>query len=157
MKKVVSVSKSIKFADKLRGEKSKIVLVGGVFDILHVGHVRFLEKARQEGDSLFLLLESDESVRKLKGKNRPINNQKERGEVLAGLSSVDVIINLKGILKDEDYDRIVQQIKPNVLATTKSDYYVFHKERQAKLVGAKVKTVINRFNKKSTTKLLENE
>lgn len=155
MKKILSVNQAIKTAKKLHGKKSKIVLVGGVFDILHIGHIRFLESAKKEGDFLFVLLESDISVRKKKGIARPLNRQKERSQVLAALIPVDFIIILKGILKDKDYDKIIKQIRPDILATTARDSYIFHKERQAKLVGAKVKTVIKRVKSKSTTGFAE--
>lgn len=152
--KIVSVSKSIKIANELHRYGKSIVLVGGVFDILHVGHVRFLEKAKETGDNLFLLLESDESVRKLKGKGRPLNSQKNRAEVLKALRSIDYVVLLSGILKDKDYDRIVFQIKPNILATTKNDPNKIHKVRQAKKIGAKAVYVIEKIKNKSTTEIL---
>jgi len=155
MGRIINTKQAIKISRQLKQTGKRIVLAGGVFDILHIGHIKFFEKAKKEGDFLFLLLESDRSVRKLKGKSRPLNTQEERSEVLAALNSVDFIVNLKGILKDKDYDKIIKQIRPNVLATTKSDSYIFHKVRQAKLVGAKVKTVIKRVRSKSTTKLAQ--
>lgn len=155
MNKILSIKQANELSSRFRKQNKTIVLAGGVFDILHLGHIRFLKKAKKEGHLLFLFLESDKSVKKLKGKNRPFNTQKERSEVLAALEPVDFVINLKGILQNQDYDRIVKQIQPNVLATTKSDSYIFHKERQAKLVGAKVKIVIKRIRSKSTTKLTE--
>lgn len=155
MSKILSVKQAVEFSSRFRKQKKTIVLAGGVFDILHLGHIRFLKKAKKEGDLLLLLLESNVSVRRLKGKNRPFNTQKERSEVLAALEPVDFIINLKGVLKNQDYDKIVKQIQPNVLATTESDSYIFHKIRQAKLVGAKVKTVIKRIKNKSSSKIYE--
>lgn len=155
MKKVLNIKQAGKESSRLRKQGKSIVLVGGVFDILHIGHVKFLEKAKREGDLLFVLLESDESVREKKGKSRPLNNQKDRSEVLAGLSSIDFVVKLQGVLKDDDYDKIVKKIYPDVLATTVGDSYIFHKVRQAKLVGAKLKTVIKRVKNKSTTNLTE--
>lgn len=157
MKKILNIEQAVKISNKLKNEKKGIVLAGGAFDILHLGHVRFLEKAKQEGDFLFVLLESDKSVRKIKGKKRPINIQADRAEVLAALYSVDFIVKLKGVLKDQGYDKIVRQISPNVLATTGIDSYIFHKIRQAKLVKAKVKIVTRRIKNKSTTKILGDE
>lgn len=152
--KIIDVEKAIGLSSKLRSEGKTIVLVGGVFDILHVGHVRFLEEAKKKGDSLFLLLESDESVRKIKGKNRPLNSQKERAEVLAALNAVDFVILLFGVLKDEDYDRIVFRLRPAMLATTENDSKNIHMERQAKKIGAKVLYVIQRLKSKSTSKIV---
>ncbi len=150
MNKILSVSKSIKIAKQLNRGK-KVVLVGGVFDILHLGHIKFLRKAKGKGDLLFVLLESDKSVRKSKGQKRPINSQKDRAQVLAALESVDFVITLKGLLKNEDYDRIVKLINPAVLAITTKDPNIIHKVRQAKLTGAKVKIVLQRLKSKSTS------
>lgn len=155
MKKILNIKQAGKESSRLRKQGKSIVLVGGVFDILHIGHVKFLEKAKREGDLLFVLLESDESVREKKGKPRPLNNQKDRSEVLAALSSIDFVVKLQGVLKNDDYDKIVKKIYPDVLATTVGDSYIFHKVRQAKLVGAKLKTVIKRVKNKSTTNLTE--
>lgn len=155
MNKIVSVQKSVEIAIGLRKKKKKIVLVGGVFDILHLGHVKFLEKAKEEGDFLLVLLESDESVKKRKGNERPINSQTDRAEVLSALEDVDFVITLKGLLKHKDYDRIVKLIEPSVLATTAKDPNIIHKQRQAKLVKTKVKIVIKRINSKSTSKILK--
>lgn len=155
MKKILNIQQAGKESSRLRKKGKSIVLVGGVFDILHIGHIKFLEKAKKEADFLFLLLESDQSVRKLKGKNRPINKQEDRAYVLEALSSVDFIVKLKNTLKDSDYDRITKLIRPEILATTEPDSYIFHKARQAKLVGAKLKTVIKRIKDKSTTNLIE--
>lgn len=153
MRKILSVKQAIKVSKKLKGKN--IVVAGGVFDIFHIGHIKFLEKAKKEGDFLFVLLESDKSVRKLKGQKRPINKQRDRAKVLSTLEVVDFIVNLKGILKNEDYDRIVEQISPKVLAVTDGDPNMIHKIRQAKLTGAKVKIVLRRLKNKSTTRLAE--
>jgi len=155
MNKIVNVQKSVKIAINLRKIGKRIVLVGGVFDILHIGHIRFLQKAKKSGDILFLLLESDESVRKSKGEKRPINSRKDRAQALAALQTVDFVIILKGLLKNEDYDKIVKLIRPTVLATTAKDPKIVHKIRQAKLTGAKVKIVLRRLKSKSTSILLK--
>ncbi len=100
-------------------------------------------------------MESDKSVSNLKGQKRPINKQRDRAKVLSTLEVVDFIVNLKGILKNEDYDKIVEQISPKVLAVTDGDPNMIHKIRQAKLTGAKVKIVLRRLKNKSTTRLAE--
>lgn len=153
MKKVLNIEEAIRIAKKIKSDGKKIVLVGGIFDILHVGHIKYLENSKKAGDILFVLLESDKLVRETKGKNRPINTQKDRAELLSSLSSVDFVIPLSGTLKNKDYDRIVGQILPDVLAVTKNDPNIIHKVRQAKLTGAKVKIVLQRIKSKSTTRI----
>src|SRR5258705_11208546 len=75
----------------LRETGKKLVFTNGVFDILHVGHVRYLTQARKLGDALVVAVNSDASVRELKGEARPLVNQTERAEILAALSSVDYV------------------------------------------------------------------
>lgn len=150
MEKIITIEDAIKAAKKLRAQRNKIVLVGGCFDILHIGHVEFLKKAKEKGDALFLLLESDKKVKQIKGKNRPIHTQKERAKVLSALETVDYVILLPYFAKNQDYDNLVMQIKPDIIATTKTDKYREHKERQAKLLNAQVLDVIDRLPNKST-------
>jgi len=126
----------------LPGEnKGRIVLAGGCFDILHIGHVRFLSEARGTGDFLIVLLESDEKVNKLKGKNRPIFGQRERAEMLAALESVDLVVLLPVIEIDDDYLNLVMKVKPDVLAVTEDDPHIEKKRRQARKVGAELKVI----------------
>lgn len=155
MNKILNIKQAAKKSLELKKRKKKIVLVGGVFDIIHIGHIKFLQKAKTEGDFLFTLLESDKSVKKLKGPERPLNSQKDRSEVLSAISCVDFIVKLNGILKNSDYDKIVRKINPDVIAATKGDSYIFHKTKQAKLIGAKLKLVIPRLRHISTSKILE--
>jgi rfaE bifunctional protein nucleotidyltransferase chain/domain len=77
--------------EKLRSAGKKIVATNGCFDLLHVGHVRYLQEARLLGDLLVIGLNGDRSVRKLKGAGRPITNQSDRAEILAGLECVDLV------------------------------------------------------------------
>ncbi|MCL4418813.1 adenylyltransferase/cytidyltransferase family protein [Patescibacteria group bacterium] len=153
MSKILNAQKAIRISRQLREKNKRIVLAGGCFDILHMGHVKFLENAKKLGDVLFVLLESDESVKKLKGKNRPINQQKERAGVLRALETVSHVVLLKNMKTDNDYDNLITQIKPHIIATTQNDPYKKHKERQAKLIKAKVAYVIQRIKSKSTTRL----
>ena len=153
MDKIITVKEATKLSERLRRQGKSIVLAGGCFDIIHVGHIAFLEKAKKYADSLFVLLESDQSVKNKKGNNRPVNNQKARATVLSALSAVDSIVMLRGVTKNEKYDKIVGAIKPLYLATTSNDPYVYHKKRQAQKIGAKVIYVTKRIYDKSTTKL----
>src|SRR4030066_2117530 len=104
-----------------RKSEGRIVLIGGCFDILHIGHVRFLSEAKGMGDYLVVLLESDEKVKELKGKNRPVFIQKERAEVLSALGSVDLIVLLPMMENDSDYLNLVMKIKPDIIAVTEED------------------------------------
>lgn len=130
------------------------VLAGGCFDILHPGHVIFLEKARKAGDQLIVLLESDEKVRKLKGANRPVHTQKDRAKVLSALRSVDRVISLPFVDQDSEYIRIIASIKPDIIAVTKGYEGSHHHRKTADLIGAKIKYVTKVINGYSTSKIL---
>jgi D-beta-D-heptose 7-phosphate kinase/D-beta-D-heptose 1-phosphate adenosyltransferase len=153
MKKIIRLKDAISVSKKLRHEGKTIVLAGGVFDILHIGHVKFLEKAQQRGDILFVFLESDDNTRKLKGKNRPVNSQKSRAIVLAALTSVNYVILLPNLKTDADYDSVVSQIRPSIIAATAQDPNILHKKRQATQIKGKVVCVLQRISNQSTSKL----
>ncbi len=104
---------------KQRGECGRIVFTNGCFDILHGGHVMYLDEAKQCGDFLVLGLNDDESVRRLKGEKRPIVPFAERAMVLAGLRSVDVVV---GFSEDTPY-ALIKAIAPHVLVKG-GDYQV---------------------------------
>lgn len=152
-KKILTVRQATTLAKKINGQGKRIVLVGGCFDILHVGHVLFLEKAKAKGDILFVWVESDESIRKSKGENRPIHTQKQRATVIAALACVDYVIPLPHFADNKHYDDLVKKIKPAIIAATKGDPEIIHKQRSAKLVGATVAYVTKRVSKASTSNL----
>jgi len=91
--------------------QKKVVFTNGCFDIIHRGHVEYLEDAKELGDILIIGLNSDESVRGLKGDDRPINNEEDRRKVLMALKSVDDVI----IFNELDPLRLVKEIKPDVI------------------------------------------
>jgi rfaE bifunctional protein nucleotidyltransferase chain/domain len=155
MDNILTPEESITVASSLKNKGKKIVLAGGCFDIIHIGHTRFLEKAKKEGDVLLVLLESDASVRKLKGKERPINSQAERAEILSHIRPVDFVILLPDMQFDESYDKLITQIGPDVLAVTEGDTGIDHKRRQAGLIGAEIRMVLKRIKSKSTTSLIQ--
>ena len=99
------------FADALRRDGKRVVFTNGVFDLLHPGHVRYLQAARAEGDALIVGVNSDRSVRANKGPERPITPEHERAEVLAALECVDAV----AIFDDETPDSIIKAIQPDVL------------------------------------------
>ena len=94
-----------------RQTMDKLVFTNGCFDILHAGHVDYLQKARQLGDGLLVGLNNDESVRKLKGDSRPIVDEKARAIVLAALEAVDAVV----FFKEETPGRLIDQVQPDVL------------------------------------------
>ncbi len=100
---------TLKFIEENKGKK--IVFTNGCFDILHLGHVEYLNEAKAQGDLLIVAINSDESVRKLKGPDRPINNEKDRGSMLLNLKSVDCV----QIFTEETPLEIIKLIKPDVL------------------------------------------
>ncbi len=114
----------------------RIIVVGGCFDLLHYGHISFLKQAKAHGDYLVVLLESDEKVKKLKGDTRPIHNQNQRKEMLESLSFVDEVIILPAVTTDADYIKLVEQIKPGVIAVTEGDPLTAKKQEQANRFGA---------------------
>lgn len=111
LSKIRSCEEIGRVCDELRKRNKKIVFTNGCFDLLHAGHVSYLEAANQCGDVLVLGLNSDESVRRLKGPSRPVNNQADRARVLAALESVDFVV-LFG--EDTPYE-LIQIIQPDVL------------------------------------------
>ncbi|MEX2013077.1 MAG: adenylyltransferase/cytidyltransferase family protein, partial [Candidatus Levyibacteriota bacterium] len=125
------------------------------FDILHIGHIKFLEKAKEKGDILFVLLESDEIARKLKGKNRPVNTQRIRAGILSALETISYIVLLPEMKNNDDYDRLVTQLRPMVIAVSENDKNIEHKKRQAKITGARLLTVIPQIANQSTTRLIK--
>ena len=150
MARIVNLQELKKFLP--RESKGRIVLTGGCFDILHIGHVRFLSEAKRMGDYLVVLLESDKKVKKLKGKNRPVLTQKERAEMLSALESVDLIVLLPMIENDSDYLNLVMKIKPDIIAVTENDPHIEKKKGQAKKIGGELK-VISFIKTYSTSKL----
>jgi D-beta-D-heptose 7-phosphate kinase/D-beta-D-heptose 1-phosphate adenosyltransferase len=95
----------------LKAKGNRIVFTNGCFDLLHIGHIRYLEKARTLGDILVVGVNSDSSVRKLKGSKRPVLPVKERAEILSGLECVDYIT----IFDEIDPLKLITSLKPNVL------------------------------------------
>ncbi len=134
-------------------KRDKVVLTGGCFDILHPGHIIFLEKAKQSGDYLIVLLESDEKIKKIKGNNRPILSQKDRMKILQSLRSVDEVINLPFFDSAKEYDQFIEKIKPDIIAVTKGYPNISYYLRSAKSVGAKLKFVTPIIGNYSTSKI----
>ena len=118
----------IETCKEIRQGGKKIVFTNGCFDILHVGHVRYLTTAKSFGDILIVGLNTDESVKKLKGENRPINNEKDRAEVLLGLKAVDYVV----LFGERTAENLVSEIRPDVYV--KGADYTVDKIPEAKIV-----------------------
>lgn len=155
MAEIISIKKAATFGKGLKKQDKTIVLVGGCFDVLHPGHVIFLEKAKKTGDILVVLLESDEKVRKLKGIDRPVHSQMMRAKILSALRYVDYVVMLPDMV-DTEYDDLIGRIKPDVIAATSGDVNVNHHQRSAKLIGAKLKFVTRVIGDYSTSRILNN-
>ena len=102
---------NINFLKKIKEENKKIVFTNGCFDILHVGHVRYLSKAKKLGNILIVGLNSDQSVKKLKGDNRPINIFEDRAMLLSSLRFVDLVI----MFEEKTPENLIKKIKPDIL------------------------------------------
>ncbi len=109
-KKIKTLGRLLKALSNQRPRK-KVVFTNGCFDILHYGHIKYLKSARSRGDILVVGLNSDASVKKLKGDKRPINTQKERAEILAALESVDHVV----IFSQDTPYKLIKSLKPDVL------------------------------------------
>lgn len=118
----------IETCEKIRQGGKKIVFTNGCFDILHVGHVRYLTTAKSFGDILIVGLNTDESVKILKGETRPINNEKDRAEILLGLKAVDYVV----LFGERTAENLVSEIRPDVYV--KGADYTVDKIPEAKIV-----------------------
>ncbi len=153
MRQIIGIGEIEKLIKQI-GNK-RIVLVGGCFDVVHLGHIVFLEKAKLEGDVLVILLESDKNIRKNKGQTRPINNQENRAILLTKLRMVDFVIKLPEMEKDEKYLEIIKKLRPKVIAISKKDENLAKKRQQAEEVGAKLIKVTNLIPHQSTSRIIE--
>ncbi|MCE3010048.1 MAG: D-glycero-beta-D-manno-heptose 1-phosphate adenylyltransferase [Proteobacteria bacterium] len=97
------------FRKTIQGKK--LVFTNGCFDLLHVGHIRYLQEAKACGDLLFVGLNTDESVKKLKGPTRPIQNESDRAEIMAALGCVDFVC----LFSEETPEQLIHQVRPQVL------------------------------------------
>ena len=111
-KKKIKDIKTIKsIVNRLKTRGKRVVFTNGCFDILHVGHIRYLRKARNLGDTLVVGLNTDRTVRQIKGEKRPIVPQGERAEVLAALEFVDYVV----LFDEPDPFSLIEKVKPTIL------------------------------------------
>ena len=117
--KILSRSELLRRVAEWRRAGERITLANGNFDLLHVGHVRYLEGAKALGGKLVVAINSDDSVRALKGEGRPVTPEKERAEIVAALADVDAVV----IFSELDVRPIIREIRPEVQAKG-TDYTV---------------------------------
>jgi rfaE bifunctional protein nucleotidyltransferase chain/domain len=112
MAPLLDLDAAVRLAERWRGEGKRLVLANGCFDLLHVGHVRYLQGARSLGDVLLVGINSDSSVTRLKGPGRPIMTAAERAELLGSLAAVDGVV----IFEEDTADALVRALQPSVHA-----------------------------------------
>lgn len=140
-----------KIIDKLKKENKVIVFTNGCFDILHIGHVKYLKEAKKLGDILIVGINSDDSVKILKGKTHPIVPEKERAEILDSLKCVDYVI----IFNEINPENLISQLRPDI--HVKGGNYQIEEIPEAKLVeslGGKT-VVLKEIKGKSTSSIIQ--
>jgi rfaE bifunctional protein nucleotidyltransferase chain/domain len=151
--KLKSAAELARISGEMGATGRKLVFTNGCFDLLHTGHVRYLQQARGLGDALLVAVNGDASVRGLKGTGRPLNNEEDRAEVIAALGCVDYVT----IFQEGRVTGLLREIRPQVYAKG-GDYTVesLNAEESAALteIGAEVR-ILPLVEGKSTTKLIE--
>ena len=102
---------NIEIINRIKADRKKIVFTNGCFDLLHVGHIRYLAQAKRLGDFLIIGLNSDSSVKELKGENRPINSFEDRATLLSAIESVDSVI----MFEEQTPENLIKDIVPDIL------------------------------------------
>ena len=139
-----------KFCEILRQGGQKVVFTNGCFDILHAGHVTYLEATKAQGNVLVLGLNTDESVRRLKGPERPINSELDRAKVVGALKAVDYVV----LFGEQTAEAVIAEVKPDVYV--KGGDYTLDTLPEAKIVqsyGGKV-AFIDMVEGRSTTNII---
>ena len=153
MSKTKNIEELKNIVDKLKGQNKKIITTNGVFDILHIGHIRYLQEAKKFGDILIIAVNSDSSTKQIKGTKRPLNNEDDRMEALAALQCVDYVV----IFDQEDPKKILEEIRPDIhVKGGDYDPKNFKQMPEAEIInkyGGEVK-IVSLFNRKSTTNVI---
>lgn len=140
MGKILSLESLMQERKLLRESGSKVVFTNGCFDLIHHGHVRYLQQAREMGDALIVALNSDRSVQALKGPSRPILNEHERSEIMAALACVDYVI----IFDDLSPQGLLAALQPDILVKG-GDYSIEEIVGRAEVEAAGGKVVSLQF------------
>lgn len=144
--------KDLSLLTALYEKLAPITLAGGCFDILHYGHIQFLRKAKAEGGSLVILLESDDALARRKNR-KPIHTQEQRAALLAALSYVDAVVALPHFETDLEYQQVTRALKPSVIAITEGDPLTEQKKQQAKEAGGRLAVVTEHVENLSTSSI----
>ena len=151
--KILSLPALSERAEEIRQGGQRLVLTNGCFDLLHVGHVRYLQQAKQLGDFLVVAVNGDESVRSLKGTGRPLNSEEDRAEILASLEPVNFVT----IFPERRATRVIEALRPAIYVKG-GDYTLESLDPEEvealKRVGAEIKT-LPLVPGKSTSGLIE--
>lgn len=153
MNKCVTVPTLAAYRENLAARGQRLVFTNGCFDLLHVGHVRYLQAARALGDALVVAVNGDASVRALKGPSRPVNSEQDRAEVLAALACVDAVT----IFHEPRVSEVVRAVRPHIYAKG-GDYTIDSLDPGERAVleefGAEIR-ILPLVPGKSTTAILE--
>ena len=150
MGKLVSQNEIIDIVRKGQAEGKTYAATNGCFDILHVGHVRYLQKSKSFADYLIVMLNSDSSVKAIKGEDRPINNESDRAELLSALSCVDYVV----LFEEKSPAKLLGDIKPDVY-TKGADYTLETLPERDVVLKNNIKTEFIEFVQgKSTTNVI---
>ena len=145
--KIKTINEIENIAEKLKKQNKKIVTTNGVFDILHIGHIRYLRQAKKLGDILIVGLNSDSSVKMIKDPKRPLNSENDRAECLAALECVDYIT----IFNEDTPIKILEKIRPNIHVKG-GDYKISEIAERRTVERSKGKIVlVKKINGYSTT------
>ncbi|HKR14200.1 MAG TPA: D-glycero-beta-D-manno-heptose 1-phosphate adenylyltransferase [Pyrinomonadaceae bacterium] len=149
--KILSIEEMLAERERLRGAGARLVFTNGVFDLLHVGHVRYLAEARALGDALVVAINSDRTVRELKGPDRPVFDESERAEILAALRVVNFVV----IFDNVSPRSLISQLLPDVLVKG-GDYQLdeIHGREEVEAAGGRV-IALPFVDGASTTSLIE--
>jgi rfaE bifunctional protein nucleotidyltransferase chain/domain len=154
-KRLIAQSDLMTLHEKLKEKGKKIVFTAGSWDLVHVGQLRYMERAKSEGDVLVVGVSSNEAIRKVKGPNKPILDEKIRAEMLTYLRSVDFVT----ILPEPSCQPSLGLLKPDVYVTVKEDWTDNYKDsREYKTVtkyGGQVKMIDRQSTAISTTKIVQ--
>src|SRR4051812_26626892 len=152
-RKILSDANVASWREGLRKTGKKLVVTNGCFDILHLGHVTYLQHAKQQGDALLVGVTGDANVQQLKGPNRPVNNEQDRAALLAALESVDGVF----IFPELDARNFLQKVQPDIYVKG-GDYTIDtinqDERRLLEKLGVKI-VILPVVPGKSTTSILE--